>query len=98
MVTSRRCGRLITLVPFGSRFEHFDECKTQRVECFLERCRSDVRCAQLRWSQPTSASLARVRFVNRLRKVTGSRVLILCETVGRQTIFIMIFLLRVQLT
>jgi len=27
--------RLITFVPFGSRFEHFEKCKTQRVECFL---------------------------------------------------------------
>jgi len=42
MVILRRCRRMITLVPFGSRFEHLDQCKTQRVECFLERRRFNV--------------------------------------------------------
>jgi|SRR6185295_4026096 len=77
MVTSRRCRRLITLVPFGSRFEHFDQCKTQRVEFFLSVAGATLD-PPLRTAEAvaTDVGLSCLRlFVNRCAiNVAGSRI------------------------
>lgn len=76
-MTSRRCRRLITFVPFGSRFEHFDQCKTSVSSVFLSVAGPTLD-PPLRTAEAVASRrrpLARVSFVNRCAiKVTGSRI------------------------